>query len=110
MALVKGLVQVVTAVPEKTVALNLGGQSVESGLAACVQVSGPVTSVYRWKGSIQNEEEWVCTMKTPEDVCEDLVSFILERHPYETPEILVFNPDGVVAEYMKWAGEVTGRA
>jgi periplasmic divalent cation tolerance protein len=110
MTLVKGLVQVVTAVPERTVALDLAGKCVESELAACVQVSGPVTSVYRWKGDIQREEEWICTMKTPGDVCGDLVSFVRERHPYETPEILVFSPDCVHEEYMKWAIEVTGRA
>jgi len=84
MIMEEGLVSVVTTLPQREEAEELSRQAVERRLAACAQVSGPVTSFYRWEGSLHREEEWVCTMKTAERVLEDLVSFIGEKHPYET--------------------------
>ena len=107
MILEEGLVSVVTALPGRVEAEELARQTVERRLAACVQVSGPVTSVYRWKGTLQTDEEWVCTMKTPECMLEDLVSYILEKHPYDTPEILVSKVDGSSPGYAKWATDET---
>ena len=107
----KGLVQVVTALAAREEALHLAGLAVEERLAACVQVSGPVNSVYRWEGVLRTEEEWVCTMKTPASRAQDLVSFVREKHPYETPEILVTGIDSVSPDYMDWArGETAGRS
>ncbi len=108
MILEEGLVSVVTALPKRAEAENMSRQTVERRLAACAQVSGPVTSFYRWEGSLHTDEEWVCTMKTAESVLADLVSYILEKHPYDTPEILVTKVDGSSPGYVKWADEATG--
>lgn len=107
MILEEGLVSVVTALPRREEAEEIARQMVERRLAACAQVSGPVTSFYRWEGSLHTDEEWVCTMKTPESVLEDLVSFIGEKHPYETPEILVTKADGSSPGYARWAIDET---
>ena len=107
MLLVKGLVSVVTALPGRAEAEGFARQIVDRRLAACAQVSGPVTSFYRWEGSLQTDEEWVCTMKTHERMLEDLVSHILEQHPYDTPEVLVTMADGSSSDYAHWADEST---
>ena len=104
---VDGLYQVVTATGKREDALELASRAVGSGLAACVQVSGPVSSVYRWKGEVRREVEWLCTMKTPEGTCGALVELVRENHGYETPEILVQRVDGTSREYLDWAVSVT---
>jgi len=60
---------------------------VDERLAACVQISGPVTSRYHWKGCVETSEEWVCTAKTRRDLYRRVEEAIRELHPYETPEI-----------------------
>jgi periplasmic divalent cation tolerance protein len=101
------LVHVVTTLSDRQEAVDLAGLAVEARLAACVQVSGPVTSVYRWEGSIQTDEEWVLTMKTPEEKAAELMKFIDDRHSYDTPEILVIEVDAASRAYAAWAVEST---
>ena len=48
-------------------ARRLADAAVEARLAACAQISGPITSVYRWEGSIQADEEWRVVFKTADD-------------------------------------------
>ena len=103
------LVQVVTAVASRDEALRLAALAVEERLAACVQFTGPVSSVYRWKGEVHTEEEWVCTLKTPEGLERDLIALVRREHPYETPEILVTAADSVSGDYLAWAKEETTR-
>jgi len=107
---VEGLCQVVTAVGTEEGALDLASKVVGRRLAACCQVAGPVRSVYRWKGEIHTEEEWLCTMKTPKDSCGALVEFVAMSHGYETPEILVLDVGGTTPGYMSWAISETGGA
>jgi periplasmic divalent cation tolerance protein len=105
---VEGLCQVVTTVGTKGEALDLAGMAVGRRLAACCQVTGPVSSVYRWKDEVHTEEEWLCTMKTPKDSCGALVEFVALNHGYETPEILVLDVAGTTPGYMSWAVSETG--
>jgi periplasmic divalent cation tolerance protein len=102
-----GLVSVVTALPDRETASEFARLIIEKRLAACVQVAGPVTSFYRWQGSIHADEEWVCTMKTPEHMAGELTSFIRSSHPYDTPEILLTEADGSSPAYLRWANEST---
>ena len=61
------LVQLITTFPEREQAVAVAREVVGAGLAACVQVIDPVTSVYRWEGSLQEERESLCLMKVPAD-------------------------------------------
>lgn len=75
---------------------------VESRLAACVQISGPVYSTFRWKDKIEEEEEMSCLIKTTMLLYPRVEEEIRRSHSYEVPEILVFpvlagNPD-----YLEW--------
>jgi len=77
---------------------------VERGLAACVSVVGPVRSVYRWKGSIADEEEHLLLVKSREDLGERIVATLRELHSYELPEILVLPVRGGDPDYLAWLG------
>ncbi len=62
---------------------------IERRLAACVQIEGPVTSIYRWQGVMETAEEFRCTCKTSVARAAACTAAILGMHEYATPELLV---------------------
>ena len=93
-----------TTFPTRQDAVACGTRLVEQGLAACVQIEGPLTSVYRWHDAVQTAEEFACRWKTiPFKLAECEVA-IRAAHPYDTPEILVSFCRGS-ADYAAWVQE-----
>jgi periplasmic divalent cation tolerance protein len=83
--------------------------AVEAGLAACGNVHGPVTSVYRWQGAVVEAPEWVVELKTLHSRTAALEALIRERHGYELPAILVLPVHGGESRYLDWiATEASG--
>lgn len=83
-------------------ASRLAQGAVEAKLAACVQVSGPVRSVYRWKGELENSPEYRLLFKTAESRLESLHAWIKDNHPYETPQFYALVADHVDEQYLRW--------
>ena len=77
-----------TTIDSKEGAQKIAETIVGKHLAACAQVSGPITSTYWWQGKLEQAEEWICTMKTRKDIYHDLEQAIRECHTYDTPEIV----------------------
>lgn len=102
-----GLVQLITTVGSREEALALGHAAVDERAAACVQVLGPITSVYRWESQVREDEEFLCVMKAPSERVERLVQFVKGRHPYDTPELTVVSADFVDPRYLSWAESET---
>ena len=104
-----GVVVVTTVVDDEEVAERLASSAVECGLAACVQVEGPVRSFYRWEGALADDAEWRIVAKTHDSVASDLVRRWVTEHPYDLPEVLVTRVEGGHAPYLRWVGaEVCG--
>lgn len=98
-------IQVVTTTDSEQEARKIAGGLVEKRLAACVQISGPVTSVYRWKGKIETDSEWICAIKSSMSLGDQLEAAIRELHSYEEPEIIALPIVGGSESYLKWLGE-----
>ena len=79
---------------------------VEHSHAACVQIDGPIRSVYKWKGNIKNDEEFRLHIKTSPESLDRCVLALKENHPYELPEIVVLHADASAA-YASWVTEQT---
>jgi len=80
---------------------------VEERLAACVNLSAPMDSIYRWEGTIESETERQLVIKTSRDRVVELWDRVREMHPYDMPEFLVMPiVDGNDA-YLRWVGEST---
>ena len=94
--------QVTTTLPSEAVAQQVAAQLVEERLAACGQVMGPVSSTYRWKGSMEQAAEWYCNLKTTKTRLPALTRRIQELHPYELPEIVAIPIQHGSADYLKW--------
>lgn len=101
-----GFLQVTTTIDSQEDAQTLARAVVEARLAACAQVSGPIDSTYWWEGALDTDREWVCSMKTTEQLFEALVEFITENHGYETPEIIA-TPITANREYLEWMAAET---
>ena len=103
------LVQLLTTVADEEQARDMASGAVEARLAACVQIVGPITSVYRWRENVERDREFLLLMKVPAGGLDRLVSFVRARHPYEVPELTAV-PSGFVDErYLAWAREVTSQ-
>lgn len=96
---------VTTTADSKTHLEEIARQLVEKKLAACCQISGPATSIYRWQGKIDSADEWLCTVKTVPALVESLIVAIKEIHSYDEPEIIVTPIVGGSESYLKWIKE-----
>ena len=79
-------------------------------LAACVNILPPVTSVYRWEGEIQRDQEWLLIAKSRIEVLDELKRRVRTLHGYDLPEIITIPIVGGSERYLRWLdGEVHGR-
>ncbi len=99
------IVEVTTTVDSQAAAATLAKQIVTARLAACVQISGPLTSIYRWQDEVCEAQEWRCTIKTLASSVSQLIHFINEAHPYDVPEILVIDIHSSSHAYAEWLAE-----
>jgi periplasmic divalent cation tolerance protein len=74
--------------------------------AACVQIDGPIRSVYQWKGKIEADDEFRLLVKTSSQALNGCVTALQKQHPYDLPEIIVLNADASTA-YASWVSEQT---
>ena len=99
--------QVQTTTDSRDEAMELSRAAVESRLAACAQVAGPVASVYWWDGGLERAEEWLVLLKLPADRYDELAAFITERHSYDEPEIVALPIVAGSPAYLKWMRDET---
>lgn len=73
-------------------------------LAACVSITAGVTSIYRWEGAIQEEQESTLLFKTRASLVGALTSLLVELHPFDVPEVVVvpLEPGAGNAAYLAW--------
>lgn len=96
------IVTVVTTLNDREVLERIGLHLVESGLVACMQIVGPVRSIYRWKGRLEQTDEWIGIMKTVETRYDAVEREIRRLHPYEVPEIGAIAMERVLPSYGEW--------
>ncbi len=95
-------IQVITTTASRPEADRIASALVERQLAACVQISGPINSTYRWQGNVETSEEWLCTVKTRNDLYAEVEQAIKELHSYDEPEILAVPVQAGSSGYLDW--------
>jgi periplasmic divalent cation tolerance protein len=76
-------------------------------LAACVNITGPVRSIYRWRGEIENASEYMLVIKTSKRHFSKLERRVRELHSYEVPEIVAVTLVQGSKPYVAWLAEST---
>jgi periplasmic divalent cation tolerance protein len=95
-------IQVFTTVENRDDADNIAKALVEKHLAACVQIIGPLTSYFQWQEQLESTQEYLCLIKSREDLYQELEATIKNLHPYEVPEILAMPITCGGKEYLNW--------
>lgn len=97
--------------PDEETARGIAGAVVAEGLAACVNIVGPVRSVFSWEGDVCDESELLLLAKTTEGAYPRLEARITALHPYDVPEVIAAPVTAGSAAYLDWvAGAVSTAA
>ena len=87
---------------------RMGRVLLEERLIACMQIAGPIRSLYRWKGSVEDAKEWLAVIKTRESLVTRLEERIKGMHSYEVPEIVAMPVCDALPAYRRWVIDETG--
>jgi periplasmic divalent cation tolerance protein len=96
---------VMTTTASRDEATKIATALVERQLAACVQIVGPIASVYRWQGRVEQSEEWLCVVKTQQTLYTQLELAIRELHSYDVPEIIGLPVVEGSESYLTWLSQ-----
>ena len=87
---------------------RIGRAVVEARLAACVNILGPVRSIYRWQGEVQSANEVAGIFKTSDTQADTLITRIAGLHSYAIPAIVVWPIEKVLQSYAQWVDDGVG--
>jgi len=95
-----------TSVSSMSEAKILASELMDAHMAACIQITGPGLSMYRWKGKIEQANEYYICIKTTSECSSNVVRWLKQRHPYELPEIIHTECEATQA-YAHWVHNET---
>jgi periplasmic divalent cation tolerance protein len=101
------MLTVLTTTDSADKARALARGAVEARLAACAQIGGPVTSVYRWDGAVEEAEEWQVLFKTTAARYDELEAHLKQAHDYDIPEIIATPVVRGSEAYLAWVTDET---
>ncbi|XP_034380241.1 protein CutA isoform X1 [Arvicanthis niloticus] len=93
--------------PNEKVAKEIARAVVEKRLAACVNLIPQVTSIYEWKGKIEEDSEVLMMIKTQSSLVPALTEFVRSVHPYEVAEVIALPVEQGNPPYLHWVHQVT---
>jgi periplasmic divalent cation tolerance protein len=94
--------------PDQETGERLAEELVMARLAACVNIVPGLTSIYRWEGETRRGTEVLLLAKTRADRYAALEQRLVERHPYELPEVIAVSLDQGLAGYLAWIDATLG--
>lgn len=100
-------VMILSTAPDILLAKRIAHILVEEHLAACVQLTPSMLSVYEWQGEIKGDEEIGMVIKTSRAVARQTIDRLVELHPYEVPQATVVPLVGGYFPYLSWVSEQT---
>jgi len=100
---------VLTNVPDQATATTLAEHLIAQGLAACVNILAPCTSIYHWQGKTESAQEIPLLIKTTLNRYIEVEATICKLHPYELPEIIHVPVTGGLQAYLQWVSKETTR-
>jgi len=87
---------------------RIGRDAVEQRLAACVNILGPIRSIYRWQGAVESADEVAAIFKTTEASAGALMTRIAALHSYEVPCIASWPVNKAIEGYAAWIESSVG--
>ena len=100
-------IQIQTTTPKRSDAIKIAEALAKKRLSACPQIIGPIESVFRWKGKLVREKEWLCLIKTTKKHYKEVEKTIRKIHTYDLPEIVALPIVEGSKEYLNWVNGET---
>jgi len=97
---------IVSTFPSKQSVTSIANKLVKKRLVACVNIT-TISSIYTWKGKIENQNEYLALFKTTKKNQSRLKKELKNLHPYDVPEIAEINVKSINQPYMKWLVDST---
>ena len=97
---------IVSTFPSKQSVTSIANKLVKKRLVACVNIT-TISSIYTWKGKIENQNEYLALFKTTKKNQSVLKKELKKLHPYDVPEIMEINVESINQPYMKWLVDST---
>jgi periplasmic divalent cation tolerance protein len=88
---------------------RIGRAVVDERLAACINILGPIRSVYRWQGKLETAQEVAAILKTHHWRSDALIERIAQMHSYEVPCVVSWPIDKIVGRYADWVEDTVIR-
>ena len=101
------LIVVVTSVGTEDQALDIAHELIRSRQAACVNLLPNVHSIYRWKGRVCSDGEFLLLIKTRAKEFAGVRETILKLNTYELPEVLAYRVDEASPAFADWIAKTT---
>ena len=98
---------VLSTFPDPDKAADVARTLVTEQLAACVNLVGPVRSIYRWNGEISDDKETLAIIKTTSERFEAMKARLVALHPYEVAEVIALPVEAGHAPYLAWVTDST---
>ncbi len=95
-------IDVLVLCPDRSSAEGIARMAIDERLAACANVGQGVTSIYRWKGAVEQADEIPLTLKTRASLFERLSTRVKALHPYDTPCVVAMDLAAVDPAYAAW--------
>lgn len=97
---------VVTSVGTEQQAVEISEELVAKRLATCINIIPCLRSIYRWKGKVCEDTEYLLMIKTRHSLFGAVSDAIREIHSYELPEVLEFPVGAAEPHFHQWVVEM----
>jgi len=87
---------------------RIGLAMIEERLAACVNILGPIRSIYRWKGKTETSDEVAAIFKTTDERAGKLITRVAALHSYDVPCVVAWPIEKIVGAYADWVEDSVG--
>jgi periplasmic divalent cation tolerance protein len=84
---------------------KIANHLVDARLAACVNITQPVQSIYRWQGKVTGARECLLLIKSARELFDEIKAAISKLHSYKTPEIICLPIIEGSSDYLEWIGD-----
>lgn len=98
---------VLITTPSSEVGSKIATELLDNKLAACVNIASPITSIFRWKGKVEDAQENLLIVKTKASLFSELEKVVKMSHPYECPEIIAIPIVAGSSDYLNWLNSET---
>ena len=98
---------VLVTVPNQDAASAIARALVGEKLAACVNVVGPIRSIYRWQDAVEDDAEFLLLIKTRTRLYARLEARVKQLHSYDVPEVIALPIESGSAQYVGWLLDAT---